>query len=587
MSGPGTNGARADPRGLVRPYTVTRGRTGTPTAWPPETVVAAVAGDRVPAPRAAPVPADELAALRRHVRGPVWSPGEPGFAEEIASSYGTVVHRPRVLVGVRDGDDVAAAVTFAAAHALPVAVQATGHGSVAPVDDGVMISTRRMRRLVVDPARATVRVGAGVVWSEVITAAARHDLAPLCGSAPGVGVVGYTLGGGISPVARTFGFTADHVEAAEVVTADGRRRWVDGEHEPELFWAVRGGKGNLGVVTTLELRLFPLTGLYGGGLYFDGADASSVLDTYPDWTASLGEATTTSLSLSRIADPVHGGTRPPVVHLRMAHVGPADEGAELVAPMRALGPVRDTLAGMPFTAVGTIHDDPTEPLAVWKRGLLLRELPPAAARVLLEATGADADDPVASVEIRQLGGAMARRPSPDNAVGGRDARYGVFVIDALEPDGSPPARGTRLVERLAPFATGGAAVNFLGTVTDSDVVATAWDPATHARLVALKGDVDPDNLFRFGYAVAAGRAGHSPRAPAPTTPEARAIVELARPWRSVAEIAAELHLPLGVVRVLLTDLAEAGLVTVHHPPSTDGGDTDHLERALRGLRNRL
>lgn len=596
------DGPPTDPRALVRPYTLTGGRTAAADSWPPETVVSATA--RVPSPRTPPPqpprPANgqdqadgDLRRLADQVRGPVWLPGDPGFDEEIASSYSSVAHRPRVLVGVRDPGDVAAAVSFAVERGLPVAVQATGHGAVRPVDDGVMLSTRRMRTLRVDPDARTATVGAGVVWSEVIAAAARHGLAPLCGSAPAVGVVGYTLGGGISPLARTFGFTADHVAAAEIVTADGRVRLADDAHEPELFWGLRGGKGNLGVVTALVVRLFPITNLVGGGLFFDGDAAEAVLRAYPGWTAELSEATTTSVSLSHLDG--HGvqrsgtaagsrsrtGGRPPTVHLRVAHVGAPEAAAEILAPMRALGPALDTVGELPYEAIGTIHDDPTEPVDVWKRGLLLGDLPPGVVETVLRAAGPDVADPVPGIEIRHLGGAMARHPQPDNAVGGRDARYGVFVVDAHGPDGDVPERGRRLVEALGPHSTG-AAVNFLGTVTDSDVVATAWTPEAYRRLVALKGQVDPDEVFRFGYAVPVRDAD-----PGLDTgpPEARAIVEAARPWRSLAEIAAGIRLPLGVVRVLVTDLADAGLVRVHRPGA--GADTDQLERALRGLQARI
>ncbi|MDL5160308.1 FAD-binding protein [Actinomycetospora termitidis] len=560
-----------DPRTLVRPYTLTGGRTT--ASWPPETVVSAV--DAIPEPRrprsaAGTLPDDELRRLAGLVRGPVWLPGDVGFAEELASTYSAVEHRPRVVVGARDSGDVAAAVAFAVERGLPVAVQATGHGAVRPVDDGVLVSTRRMRGVRVDPDARTVTVGAGVVWSEVIAAAGPYGLAPLCGSAPGVGVVGYTLGGGISPLARTFGFTADHVLAAEVVTADGTVRLVDADHEPELFWGLRGGKGNLGVVTTLVLRLFPIATITGGGLFFDGSRAEEVLRAYPRVTAGLTEATTTSLSFSRLGHRTRGGTLP-AVHLRVAHLGPGAD--EALAGLRALGPVLDTVTELPFSAIGTIHDDPTEPADVFKRGLLLADLAPGAVEAIARAVGPDVGEPVASVEIRHLGGAMTRRPEPDNAVGGREATYGVFVVDTH----ARADRVRRLVEALQPYSTG-AAVNFLGTVTESDVVATAWSPGDYRRLAALKGRVDPDEVFRFGYAIPVPEDDGRP-------PEAAAIVAAARPWRSIAELAAGTRLPLGVVRVLVTDLADAGLVRVHRPGT--GADTDQLERVLRGLRRRL
>lgn len=639
--------ANGDPRTLVRPYTVTRGRTVTASAWPPETVVSAVdrpesAGESA----TGPVTDAGLRGLARRARGPVWLPGDPGFDEELAAAASPVEHRPRVILGARDADDVTAAVTFAAEHRLPVTVQATGYGTHAPVEDGILVATRRMRELAVDTRRRVVRVGAGVVWSEVITAAARHGLAPPCGSAVGVGVVGHALGGGVGPLARSIGFAADAVLAVELVTADGVRRRVDAEHHPDLFWALRGGAGaggvTVGVVTALELRLAALTRLWGGGLWFDGSAAPVVVGDWVRWTTTLSEATTTSLALSRAIDPARrsGGraARPPVVHLRVAHTGSNADGATLAVAMREHGPIVDTLAELPVTAVDTIHDSAgheawdTAPGTVWTRGLLLPELPPEAIRILLDAAGPDAVDPPVGVEIRHLGGATAHPEDPGgpgSALGGRGARYGVVLVDVLGRDGAPPPRGPRLLERLAPFALGrggGEAGNDRdvdrGTVT---TVATAGatelatgaasDATTRSRLADLATRLDPDGLFRGS---AGRRSRPSDRVSGaradPALPEARAIVALARPWRSVAEIASELGLPLGVVRVLLADLDEAGLVTVHRSPLHDSGrsgasssggsgaaadaggaagagdpddDTNHLERVLRGLRNRL
>jgi hypothetical protein len=598
MTEPDRSDVRADrgedaPRSLVRPYTLTRGRTASGLVLPPETVV--TAREQVPEPLVPPagprVSRAELRDLGEHVRGPLWLPDDDGFAAEIASSYATVVHRPLAVLGVRDRDDVAAAVRFAAERTLPVAVQATGHGAVAPVDGGLLLSTRRMRELVVDPGSRTVRVGAGVVWTEVIAAAARFGLAPLSGSAPGVGVTGYTLGGGLSPLARTYGYTADHVRAVEIVTADGRVRRIDADHDPELFWAVRGGKGNFGIVTTLVLDLLAPSRFYGGGLFYRGEAAAEVLHAYRDWSPRLPEATTTSVLVSRVPDRSGRLGDGPGVHVRVAHVGDAREGARLVAPLRELGPEVDTLSELPFTAVGTIHDDPTEPVPAWKGGTLLSALGPDTVDTVLRACGPGVADPVLSVELRHLGGALARPPAVPNAVGGRNAAYSVFALDVPGPGGSPSPRGERLLADLAPYSTGGVALNFLGTVTDADRVATAWDPATYRRLVEVKRRWDPENLFRFGYALAPpGPARRElPAAPTPKarTPEAGAIVELCRPWSSVAEISARLHLPLGVVRILLEDLRDDGLVHIHQLSPDTGEDTDHLERALRELRKRL
>jgi FAD/FMN-containing dehydrogenase len=212
-------------------------------------------------------PADDLTALRSQVLGPVYTPGDPELPAETMTFNTAIAHQPTVVVGATGADDVAAAVRWAAAHQLPVAVQATGHSPVVPVD-AMLVTTNRMRRITVDPQQRTAHIEAGVRWRAVIEEAAGHGLAPLSGSSSSVGAVGYTLGGGIGLLSREYGFAADHVLSIDLVTADGRVRHVTAETDPELFWAVRGGKGNFGIVTAMRVRLFPVTTLYAGGLFF-------------------------------------------------------------------------------------------------------------------------------------------------------------------------------------------------------------------------------------------------------------------------------------------------------------------------------
>jgi FAD/FMN-containing dehydrogenase len=215
--------------------------------------------------------------LKSRVRGQVLLPDEEGYDSERAGWNLAVEHHPKVIVVAVSAEDVAAAVRFAASEGLPVAVQATGHGPSVSADGAVLISTRRMTELEINPASATARIGAGVKWETVIEEAAPHGLAPLVGSTPDVGAVGYLTGGGLPVLGRRYGFAADHVRVLELVTADGRLRLATANRHPELFWAVRGGKGNFGVVTAVETDLMPVPRLYGGGLLFPGAATREVL----------------------------------------------------------------------------------------------------------------------------------------------------------------------------------------------------------------------------------------------------------------------------------------------------------------------
>ena len=209
--------------------------------------------------------------LARQVTGSVFDGGDPAAAAETAGFNTAVTHRPAVVVAASTAGDVAAAVRYANDEGLAVAVQATGHGAAAPSDGTVFVSTRRMQGVEVDPVARVARVQAGVRWRSVIDAAVPHGLAPLSGSSSGVGVVGYTLGGGMGHLARRHGFAADHVRSVELVTARGEIRTVDAESDPELFWAVRGGQGRFGIVSALEFDLFPVPRFFGGAMIFAAA----------------------------------------------------------------------------------------------------------------------------------------------------------------------------------------------------------------------------------------------------------------------------------------------------------------------------
>jgi len=196
--------------------------------------------------------------MKSRVRGQVLLPGEQGYDAEWAGWNQIIEHHPKMIVVATGPEDVAAAVRYAASADLPVAVQATGHGPSVPTDGAVLINTRRMTELEVDPVAGTARIGAGVKGGTVLREAAPHGLAPLVGSTPDIGIVGYLTSGGLPMLGRRYGFAADHVRALELATADGRLRRATAEEHPELFWAVRGGKGNFGVVTAVETDLMPV-----------------------------------------------------------------------------------------------------------------------------------------------------------------------------------------------------------------------------------------------------------------------------------------------------------------------------------------
>lgn len=454
-----------------------------------------------------PPPADDADA--GPLAGRLLEPLSPRWQEELAAFNAAHVHSPVAVVAAESADDVRTAVQYAADHGLTVSVQATGHGANAPYVEGLMISTRRMTGVSVDPAARTARVEAGAKWRAVLDAAAPLGLAPLSGSSSDVGVVGYTVGGGLPVLGRALGFSADHVRSLEVVTADGRLRRVDAEHEPDLFWGLRGGKANLGIVTALTVELFEITTLYGGGVFYAEEHIPAVLDGFREWTAGLPETCCTSVAVMRlpgfpdIPEPLRGRT---LAHLRVAHAGAADEGERLLGPMRALAPALvDTVAEMPYAALDAIHQDPVHPVPFYERATLLRELTPDTMATILEQVGPGVASPLLACELRHLGGALGRPASVPNAVGGRDAAYSLFALAVLAGPGAEagPDAADRLVASASPWSTGQTVLNMHGRPGDEADRARAWDPETYRRLRDLRRRYDPTGLIRAGHALGA------------------------------------------------------------------------------------
>ena len=244
----------------------------------------------------------DVSELQLSVRGPVFTPADPGFAAEVAAFNLSTQHQPDLAFGALDAEDVSAAIRWAAERGVPVSVQSTGHGATNAIEGGLLISTRRMLELSIDPLEKTARVGAGVRWKAVVELAGTFGLMGLCGSTTDVGVVGYTLGGGLPILGRKYGFASDHVIAFEIVTADGTLRRVTKDEDSELFFLLRGGKGNLGIVTAMEFHLFPGSDLYAGGIYFDGEQAPEVLQAFRGWAPALPVEASASLAFLRLPD---------------------------------------------------------------------------------------------------------------------------------------------------------------------------------------------------------------------------------------------------------------------------------------------
>ncbi|GAA2011497.1 FAD-binding oxidoreductase [Nocardiopsis rhodophaea] len=445
-----------------------------------------------------------ITTLAGEVRGPVLLPGDAGYDAERRGFNTLHDHRPDVIVGSTGVRDIAAAVRFAADRGLPVAVQATGHGAAMPLRGGVLVSTRRMTGLRVDPERASARIEAGVRWEQVIHEAAAYGLAPLNGSSPLVGAVSYTLGGGLGVLARSFGYAADHVRAIDVVTADGVPLQVNADNHPDLFWALRGGKGNFGIATSIEIGLVPVSRVYGGTLSFPGRSAPQVLRAWSEWTRHVPDRMNSSVALVRLPDDpdIRAELRGRfLIQVRIAFTGPSGEGEGLVAPLRSAAPTLvDTVAEMPYTDVASIHADPTRPYSYHERTLMLGALDEGAIDTVLAVAGPDTDCGLGLVELRHLGGALRTPPPEGSAVGNRDAAYCLLTVAPGGPRQSP-GEDDLLLDKMTGWSTGGRYLNFLDASATPDQVRSAFTEPAYARLSALKAAYDPDNLFRLDHTI--------------------------------------------------------------------------------------
>lgn len=453
---------------------------------------------------------EDVTALRRSLYGPVVLPGEEGYEAECATFNLVCGLRPALAVGATCAADVREAVRFATANGLPVAVKSAAHQMVGAAEGGLLITTHRMKDITVDAGNRTVGVEAGVCWSDVLPRTAEFGLAPVVGSAPNVGVIGYTLGGGQSPLlGRSHGYAADHVRRLDVVTADGELRRVTPHDDPDLFWALLGCKGNFGVVTAIEFEFFPVSRFYGGGIYFPGEHLEQVLEAWRAWLPTVGEDMTSSIGVQRLPDlpvlpePLRGAF---TVHLRIGYLGSAADGAELVAPLRAAAPALLDLVGeKPFTAIGEIHMDPVDPLPYFDRSMGLAEFSEKTAQALVELAGADSGCTLANVEIRALGGALDREPQFPNSVAGRGLPYTLFALAPGAPDHAEQLRAEleRVVDGLTPWAADRGMANFLSPeeATDAEGMRAVFGPERYDRLAAVKKRHDPANVFRFNHNV--------------------------------------------------------------------------------------
>ncbi|MCU0308416.1 MAG: FAD-binding oxidoreductase [Thermoleophilia bacterium] len=433
-------------------------------------------------------------------------PGDPGYDQARLAWNRIADQNPAAIATPADAAEVAAVVRAARAAGLRVAPQSTGHNAppLGDLSDAILLRTSRLREAEVDAAGRRARVGGGAWWDDVVPAASAVGMSVLHGSSPDVGVAGYTLGGGIGWQARRHGLACNSVTAVELVTADGERVRATADSEPDLFWALRGGGGNFGVVTALEFAMYPMQAAYAGWLIFDWSRSHEVLSRWAEWTLEAPEEVTSVGRILQlppidlIPEPLRGRN---IVCVEAAFLGDEAGGRALMAPLRELGPEMDTFAMVPPAALARLHMDPEAPVPGMSGHAMLDAFGPAEVDAFLGACGPESGSVLISAEIRHLGGALGRPAPGAGALSHLDAGYVSFALGmpmAPEMAIAIDANLRRVDQALAPSGRGRSLLNFAESRTDA---ATAFGATAHERLRRIRAQADPTGLFRANHRI--------------------------------------------------------------------------------------
>jgi FAD/FMN-containing dehydrogenase len=445
--------------------------------------------------------------LRARLSGQLLEPGDAAYDGARLIWNRMIDRRPALIARCLGVDDVVTALAFAREHALPISVRGGGHNVTghAVCDGGLMLDLSPMKKTRVDPERRLLAAGPGLTWKELDTATQRHGLVTTGGIVSSTGVAGLTLGGGHGWLMRKHGLTCDNVRAIDLVAADGRRLRASADEHADLFWGLRGGGGNFGIVTSFEFRLHPLTTVLAGMILYPRARARELLDVFREQADKAPD----ELTLGVVITTWHDGA--PVVAVALCYSGPVHEGERHVQPFRKLGfPLLDAVRPMAYAELQTMFDA-TNPPGAWyyKTGYL----DGGAVRgdrfvdALLDHCDFPSPSPMSRIFIEHLGGAMARVPADATAFVHRAAPFDLIVVAGGFPADATDSNvrwARETSSAMQPFMSGGAYVNYLGADAGVDAIRAAYGPA-YERLVKLKDTYDPDNVFRLNQNIRPSR----------------------------------------------------------------------------------
>ncbi|HEX2096916.1 MAG TPA: FAD-binding oxidoreductase [Solirubrobacterales bacterium] len=435
--------------------------------------------------------------------GRVVRPDDPDWDEARGAFNLLIDQRPEAVAFPANEREVAAVVAYASERGLRVAPQATGHNAapLGSLDGTLILNTSALTGVGIDADERRVRVGAATKWEKVTPHLSELGLAALHGSSPDVGIVGYSLGGGIGWLSRKYGMQTNAVTAIELVTAEGHLVRADAVHEPDLFWALRGGGGNFGVVTAIEFAVEPVSELYAGAMFFALEQTSEVLHAWTELLPKLPEEITSWADVvhfppfPEIPEPVRGRS---FMVVKAAFLGPESDGRELLRPLRQLGPQIDTFAMQAPVFLSDLAMDPEDPLPFQFAHALLDELSSDAIEAVARVAGPGSA--LAVVEFRHMGGALARK---EPGAGARATLPGNICMAAIgvveEPDAEPAVSAAleAVSAAVAPNRVGDYP-NFVEEPADASAF---FDAETWARLRQVKALYDPQDLFKGNHHV--------------------------------------------------------------------------------------
>jgi FAD/FMN-containing dehydrogenase len=438
----------------------------------------------------------------------VLRPESDGYAENRGAFNVLLSQKPAAIVTPHSTADVIDAVEYAKAEGLRIGGQRTGHAAepLGDLGDTVLVRTVALNTVSIDAERRIARVGSGALWGDLVPKASELGLAACHGSSPTVGIVGYSLGGGVGWYGRKHGLQCNRVTAVELVDASGTERRVDATSDPELFWALRGAGGDFGIVTALEFELLPIREVFAGALFFPIERAGEVFHAWHEFTLGAPDEVTSVARMMNfppipeIPEPMRGNSFAVVEAVALL---PEAEATELLAPLRGLGAAMDTFAAQPPAGIADLHMDPPEPSPYVGRSMLLGDLPGEGIDALRDAVGPDSGTQLLSVEVRHNGGAMGRGGADHGAMNSLPGNYLLFGVNIVPvPEAMAPSKAWlgAMADTMAPWDAG----RYLNFSDEKEDLAVAFPPETVERLRAAKATYDPENLFHANHPVVSG-----------------------------------------------------------------------------------